>query len=190
MRHGLHRHLLGRTKEHRIALMSNLAAALFRHGRIETTLAKAKALRPFVEKIITLAKKAQVAEVSADRVHFRRLAVTQVHDEAAVKQLFTERVSEFLNRNGGYTRIYKLVPRRGDAAKLAIIELISGDDKGYKKSRRTARRKPSPTQTLSTTTPLAEDKDDVLKITTDAPTSTETSESQPISSEEVLKPEE
>jgi large subunit ribosomal protein L17 len=187
MRHGLHRHLLGRTKEHRIALMSNLAAALFRHGRIETTLAKAKALRPFAEKVITLAKKAQAAEVSADRVHFRRLAVAQVHDEAAIQQLFTERVSEFVNRNGGYTRIYKLAPRRGDVAKMAIIELISGSDKGYKKSRR-AKRKPSSAQTSSTATPVAEDKGDILMVATEASTANETSESQPALGEDVPEP--
>jgi large subunit ribosomal protein L17 len=133
--------------------MSHLAAALFRHGRIETTLAKAKALRPFAEKIITLAKKAQTAEVPAERIHFRRLAVSRVKDEAAVKQLFVERAGEFMKRPGGYTRIYKLVPRRGDAAKMALIELIAAADKGYKKSRRASRRKPSSPSALASPPP-------------------------------------
>jgi large subunit ribosomal protein L17 len=174
---------LGRTKEHRAALMSNLAAALLRHGRIETTLAKAKALRPFAEKVITWAKKAQVSEISADRIHFRRLAVSQVQDEEAVKRLFTERVSEFMNRNGGYTRIYKLVPRRGDAAKMAIIELIPGDDKGYKKSRRRASKsKRSPIPVLPAIATI-ENKGDTLAIATDAQTSTDVPISLEIPSE-------
>jgi large subunit ribosomal protein L17 len=140
--------------------------ALFRHGRIETTLAKAKALRPFSEKIITLAKKAQAAEVSADRIHFRRMAVSRVHDEDAIKRLFTERVSEFVNRNGGYTRIYKLVPRRGDAAKMAIIELVAGEDKGYKKSRRAVKAKRVDAPVATATVPPAEENGDVLVIDT------------------------
>jgi large subunit ribosomal protein L17 len=129
--------------------MSHLAAALFRSGRIETTLAKAKALRPFAEKIITMAKKAQAAEVPAERIHFRRLAVARVQDEAAVKQLFVERAGEFMKRPGGYTRIYKLVPRRGDAAKMALIELIAAEDKGYKKPRRSGQNRKSASPSAS-----------------------------------------
>jgi large subunit ribosomal protein L17 len=163
--------------------MSNLAAALFHHGRIETTLAKAKALRPFAEKVITLAKKAQVSEISADRIHFRRLAISQVQDEEAVKRLFTERVSEFMNRNGGYTRIYKLIPRRGDTSKMAIIELIAGEDKGYKKSRRGAKRKQSSTQNSSE--PVAGDEDDdeklIVPTTDESPVIASSSESPSVS---------
>ena len=136
MRHKNHRHQLGVKKEHRLALMANLAAALLTHGRIRTTLAKAKALRPFSEKIITLAKKAAATEDSAKKLHFRRLAIARVRDKGAVKKLFDERVEEFLVRNGGYTRIYKLVPRIGDAADMAIIELIDAADAGYEKSKR------------------------------------------------------
>jgi large subunit ribosomal protein L17 len=136
MRHGKHRFLLGCTKEHREALMANLASALLRHGKIETTLAKAKALRPFVEKIITMAKKACLAEDSAQKLHYRRLAIARVKDEDAVATLFNDRASEFVKRNGGYSRIYKLMPRTGDAAKMAIIELVPGDDVGYAKSKK------------------------------------------------------
>lgn len=136
MRHGKHRFSLGCKKEHREALMANLAAALFEHGRINTTLAKAKALRPFAEKIITLAVKAYKSSDAIVKLHYRRLAIARVRNEDAVKELFDTKAVEFINRNGGYTRIYKLVPRIGDAAKMAIIELIYADDKGYSKSRK------------------------------------------------------
>ncbi len=134
MRHLNHRHTLGVKKEHRAALVAALASALFTHGRIRTTLSKARALRPFAEKVITLAKKAALTEDKAAKVHFRRLAVARVRDEDAVKTLFTERASEFLKRNGGYTRIYKLGQRVGDAAETALIELVAANDEGYKKA--------------------------------------------------------
>ncbi|MDR1413938.1 MAG: 50S ribosomal protein L17 [Puniceicoccales bacterium] len=140
MRHGKHRYLLGRVKEHREALMANLAAALFRYGKIETTLAKAKALRPFAEKIITMAKKAHATDDAIQKLHYRRLAISRVKDEAAIATLFNERAAEFARRSGGYSRIYKLVKRLGDAADMAIIELIGGDDVGYSRSRK--RRSP------------------------------------------------
>lgn len=137
MRHRNHRHSLGVTKEHREALMANLAAALFRHGRIQTTLAKAKALRPFAEKIVTLAKKAAATDDAARKLHYRRMAIARVRDKAAVKQLFDERVAEFTERTGGYVRIYKLIPRASDGAPMGIVELIEGSDEGYTKPKRT-----------------------------------------------------
>ena len=112
--------------------MASLASALFRHDRIETTLGYAKALRPFAEKVITLAKKAAATEDTAKKLHYRRNALAKLRDVSAVHFLFVEKVSKFLNRQGGYTRIYKLVPRKGDAADMAIIELIEADDQGYK----------------------------------------------------------
>ena len=139
MRHLKHRFQLGRKKEHRAALMSNLGAALLRHGRIQTTLPKAKALRPFVEKIITMAKKAEGA--SPERaLHYRRLALSRVRDKEAVATLFNERASAFTKRNGGYTRIYKLGNRIGDAAEMAVIQLIPEEDEGYPKK---ARKRPA-----------------------------------------------
>lgn len=132
MRHSKHKHILGVKKEHRAALIGQLAGALLRHDRIETTLAAAKAVRPFVEKIITLAKKASASEDAAVKLHYRRLAISRVRDEQAVAMLFTDKVKKFADRAGGYTRIYKLVPRAGDAANIALIELIEADDKGYK----------------------------------------------------------
>jgi large subunit ribosomal protein L17 len=141
MRHGKKRHKLGVSSPHRSAMMGNLAVALITHGRIETTLAKAKALRPFIEKIITLAKKADKANDAARKLHFRRLAIARVRDKKAVAQLFDDRVSEFVDRPGGYTRIYKLGQRIGDAAEMALIELIDGNDEGYQKPTKKAAKK-------------------------------------------------
>ena len=114
-------------------MMGNLSVALITRGRIETTLSKARALRPYVEKIITLAKKAENTNDVACKLHLRRLAIARVRDKVAVGKLFDERVSEFTERNGGYTRIYKLGQRIGDAAEMALIELIDGNDEGYVK---------------------------------------------------------
>ena len=114
-------------------MMGNLAVALITHGRIQTTLTKAKALRPFIEKIITFAKKAEASNDTARKLHFRRLAIARVRDKKAVAKLFDERASEFTERNGGYTRIYKVGQRIGDAAEMALIELIDGNDEGYSK---------------------------------------------------------
>ncbi|MCC5833655.1 MAG: 50S ribosomal protein L17 [Opitutales bacterium] len=139
MRHLKHRHQLGRTKEHRAALMANLASALITHGRIRTTLAKAKALRPFVEKIITLAVKAQGSSPERS-LHFRRLAVARIRDRQAVHLLFNEKAGEFKDRPGGYTRIYKLGNRIGDAAEMAVIQLIPGSDTGYEKRKASSKK--------------------------------------------------
>ncbi len=125
MRHRKHSNQLGVKKEHREALLANLSTALITHGKITTTLKKAKALRPFVEKVITLAKDGSL--------HKRRIAISRVRDTAAVHELFEEKVEQFRDRNGGYTRIYKLGTRRGDAAEMAIIELIDAEDEGYAK---------------------------------------------------------
>ena len=125
MRHRKHSNQLGVKKEHRTALLANLSTALITHGRIKTTLKKAKALRPFVEKVITLAKNGDV--------HNRRMAIARVRDTDAVHVLFDEKVEQFRERNGGYTRIYKVGTRRGDAAEMALIELIDAGDEGYAK---------------------------------------------------------
>lgn len=117
-------------------MMSNLAASLITHGRIKTTLTKAKALRPFIEKVITKAKQAAAKTEKKDALHLRRLALSDVRDETALTLLFNEKYKEFANRAGGYTRIYKLGAQRGsDAAELALIEFVKADDPGYKKSK-------------------------------------------------------
>ena len=133
MRHSKRRHILGVSGPHRSALLGNLSVALITHGRIKTTLAKAKGLRPFIEKVITLAKKAHQANDASRKLHFRRLAISRVRDKKAVAELFDTKVEEFINRPGGYTRIYKLGQRVGDAAEMALIELINASDEGYPK---------------------------------------------------------
>lgn len=143
MRHSNRKHKLGVSGPHRSAMMGNLATALIQHGRIETTLPKARALRPFIEKIITLAKKAEKANDAARKLHFRRLAIARVRDKKAVARLFDELVTEFTERSGGYTRIYKLGQRIGDAAEMALIEFVDGNDEGYndKPKKKTAKKK-------------------------------------------------
>ncbi len=116
MRHRVKTVKLGRTSQHRDAMLSNMVGSLIHHNRITTTLAKAKAVRPLAEKIVTLGKKGTL--------HHRRLALAELGDQAAVKKLFTEIAPRFQERQGGYTRILKLGPRRGDAAPMALIEWV------------------------------------------------------------------
>ncbi len=148
MRHNKHHASLGVTREHRKAMLSNMGASLIKHGRIETTLTKAKALRPFIEKVITKAKKAAAlpkenGKLSASAIHLRRLALKDVRDESAVTLLFNEKVAQFEKRSGGYTRIYKLGARNSDSAEMALIEFIGADDQGYKKSKGSKKAKKS-----------------------------------------------
>ena len=107
---------LGRNTGARKALIKSLLAAFFTHGRIETTEAKAKELRKFAEKVITLAKRGDLAS--------RRLAIQAVADVGVVHKIFEEIPEKYSDRSGGYTRILKLGPRRGDAAPMVLIELV------------------------------------------------------------------
>ena len=117
MRHRVKTKSFHRPKEQREHLFVNLACALIENGKIETTLEKAKVLRPFVEKLITLAKK--------QTVHSRRLLNAKLKDHRkTADKLFKEIAPLYAERNGGYTRIYKLGNRRGDDAQMAIIELV------------------------------------------------------------------
>jgi large subunit ribosomal protein L17 len=141
MRHNKHHASLGVTREHRESMLSNLAASLIEHGRIQTTLAKAKALRPFVEKLVTKAKKAAAKTEKKDALHLRRLAARDLRNEDALTSLFNDKHKEFTNRNGGYTRIYKLGARQSDSAEIALIEFVKADDTGYKKARKKAEKK-------------------------------------------------
>ena len=129
MRHRSHHHVLGVKTAHRRSLIANLAAALFTNARITTTLSRARALRPYAERLITLAKKAAQSSDKAVKLHYYRLAIAKLHDEDAAQLLFKTRAPEFLARNGGYTRIYKLGARKGDASEQALIELVAKDDK-------------------------------------------------------------
>ena len=145
MRHNKHHASLGVSREHRAAMLSNLAVALIDHGKIQTTLTKAKALRPFIEKVITKAKKASVAAEKKDAVHLRRMALKDVRNETVIAKLFNETVKEFANRPGGYTRIYKLgTLGRNDAAEMAQIEFVKADDPGYKKAKKPAAKAEAP----------------------------------------------
>ena len=149
MRHNKRKHKLGVSGPHRSAMMGNLMTALSTHGRIETTISKARALRPVIEKIITLAKKAEKANDAARKLHYRRLAIARVRDKNAVAKLFDELVSEFTDRNGGYTRIYKLGQRIGDAAEMGLIEFVDGNDEGYsKKPKKKAAKKKAPKEAV------------------------------------------
>jgi len=113
---------------HRAALRRTLVTELFRHERIRTTEAKAKAIRGQAEKLITLAKRGLVAEEATPErgVHARRLAAGRLNDPLIVKKLFDEIAPRYAERPGGYTRVIKLGPRKGDAAAMAVIELVEG----------------------------------------------------------------
>jgi large subunit ribosomal protein L17 len=123
MRHKVSGKRLSRSKGHRIAFRRTLIKQLFEHERVRTTRAKAEAIRGQAEKLITLAKRGNNAE-GADAVHIRRLAVARIGDKEITTKLFEDIALRFENRNGGYTRMTKLVPRRGDSAEMVILELI------------------------------------------------------------------
>ncbi|MBE7019557.1 MAG: 50S ribosomal protein L17 [Ruminococcaceae bacterium] len=107
---------LGRPTDHRIAMLKNLVTALLEHGKMETTVTRAKETRALAEKMITLAKK--------DTLHARRQALAFITKEDVVKKLFEEIAPKYAERNGGYTRIIKTFERRGDAALMSVIELV------------------------------------------------------------------
>jgi large subunit ribosomal protein L17 len=116
MRHRKKGRNLSRTASHRRAMLRNMASSLFAHGRIETTTAKAKELRPYAERLITLARRGDV--------HSRRLAARKISDREVLGKLFDDIAPGYAGRPGGYTRILKLGTRRGDAAEMALIELV------------------------------------------------------------------
>ena len=116
MRHKVATFKIGRSGAHRRAMLANMANSLFINGQIETTLVKAKELRRYAEKLITTAKR--------DDLHARRLVFAKLRSRDAVKNLFDVVAPVYKERNGGYTRIIKIGPRRGDAAEMAIIELV------------------------------------------------------------------
>jgi large subunit ribosomal protein L17 len=116
MRHRRSGKKLGRDSAHRKALYSNLAGSLIEHGRIKTTVAKAKAVKPFAEQMITLGKRGDL--------HARRLALAELRSQDVVHVLFADVAPRFADRPGGYTRIVKLGPRLGDAAEMVYLELV------------------------------------------------------------------
>jgi large subunit ribosomal protein L17 len=120
MRHGVGHKKLNRTASHRQAMFGNMAAALIKHEQIVTTLPKAKALRPVVERLVTLAKKGDLAS--------RRLVVSRMRDETQAKKLFDTLAPRYKARAGGYTRVLKAGFRHGDNAPLAVIEFVDRDE--------------------------------------------------------------
>ncbi|MGH7212431.1 MAG: 50S ribosomal protein L17, partial [Acetobacteraceae bacterium] len=119
MRHGVAGRKLGVTSSHRAAMFRNMATALFKHEQITTTLPKAKELRPVAEKLITLGKRGGL--------HARRLAYAQLRDDTIVNKLFGTLADRYRSRSGGYTRVLKAGVRYGDAASMAVIELVDRD---------------------------------------------------------------
>jgi large subunit ribosomal protein L17 len=148
---------MGGSPAHQKHMLANLAASLFEHGKITTTHARARRLRPYAEKLITFAKRGDL--------HARRQVMTVVPDKGIVHSLFTEIGPGFADRNGGYTRITKLGPRKGDAAPMAVIELVSGEVGAAKPPRRARRAATpaaaAPAATVEDATAAAQTADDV-----------------------------
>jgi large subunit ribosomal protein L17 len=161
MRHGKRFNHLGRTSTHRKSMLSNMASSLFVNKRINTTLAKAKELRKYVEPLITKAKN--------DSTHSRRVVFSYLQDKDSVNALFNEVVDRVANRPGGYTRIIKLGSRLGDNAEMAMIELVDFNDllikesepkKGKARRRRRGGAKPKADQAVAKTDTKTEKKEE------------------------------
>ena len=128
MRHNVGHRKLGRVTEHRLALLRNQAIALLRHEKIETTMPKAKELRPFVERLITIARRGVAAGDAAGKtLHARRLVLAELPDTDVVGKLFETLAPRFADRPGGYTRILRVGYRRGDSAEVAHVELVGSE---------------------------------------------------------------
>jgi large subunit ribosomal protein L17 len=174
-------HRLGGSPAHERHILANLATALFQHGRITTTEAKARRLRPVAERLITFAKRGDL--------HARRHVLTVVTDKGVVHQLFTEIAPEFSERDGGYTRITKIGPRKGDNAAMAVIELVRGEPVAAKPRRRARRAEPKAvggTETATTTVVAPEvDEAPEADVTDEAPEVSEDSVSDDASEDEI-----
>ena len=132
MRHGCKVNHLSRTHAHRVAMLSNMATSLIMHKRIETTVAKAKALRVYVEPIINRSKE--------DTTHNRRIVFSYLHSKEAVNELFREVSQKVANRPGGYTRILRTGYRLGDAAEMSMIELVDYNENMLKEVKKTTKK--------------------------------------------------
>jgi len=145
MRHNLAHRKLGRVSEHRTALLRNQAMALIRHERIETTMPKAKELRPFVERLITIAKRGVAAgEADGKSLHARRLVLAELPDKAVVGKLFESIAPRYAERPGGYTRILRVGFRRGDSAEVAQVELVGSEYSPKSAEERKAEKEAAP----------------------------------------------
>jgi large subunit ribosomal protein L17 len=143
---------LGGSPSHQRLIVANLATALFEHGRITTTEAKARVLRPVAEKLITKAKKAPLG--TSQSLAHRREVLKTIHDKSVVHTLFTDIAPTFAERPGGYTRITKIGPRKGDNAPMAVIELVT---ESYTPSAPRTTASAASTASRSTTAPVVED---------------------------------
>lgn len=193
MRHGKKVKSLGRKSAHRKAMLSNMATSLIMHKRITTTVAKAKALRKYIEPLITKAK--------TDSTHSRRIVFSYLQDKAAITELFREISPKIADRPGGYTRILRTGFRIGDGAEMCIIELVDYNDnytqsKGAKKAKaKTTRRgrgkgKKEALETTSATTPIVEEKTTEKTEAEVETTEVEEKEDKKVKEEEVKKVEE
>ncbi|MGN0069355.1 MAG: 50S ribosomal protein L17 [Prevotella sp.] len=152
MRHNKKFNHLGRTASHRHAMLANMAISLIRHKRITTTLAKAKALKKYVEPLITRAKD--------DTTNSRRVVFSHLQDKESIKELFSVVAEKVGNRPGGYTRIIKLGTRQGDAAQIAFIELVDFDEnmaKTPKAAKKTRRGRKSAAKAETAEAPVVEE---------------------------------
>jgi large subunit ribosomal protein L17 len=176
MRHRVAGRKLGRTSEHRLAMLRNMSTALFEREKIRTTLAKAKELRPFAEKLLTMSKR--------ETLHARRLVLRHIKDPKVVTKLFDSLSARYAQRPGGYTRIIKLGPRRGDNAEMAIVELVGAEDgssaePSVEKGKKTAKKKTSRKKaTKKADSEKAEAKTAAKKKTTKKKTGTKSAESK------------
>ncbi len=127
MRHRVAHRKLGRVTEHRIAMLRNQATALLRHEHLTTTVPRAKELRPFVERLITIAKRGVAGGGNGRQLHARRLVLRDLPDQEIVTKLFDTIAPRFASRAGGYTRLLKIGFRRGDAAEVAQVELVGSE---------------------------------------------------------------
>ena len=156
MRHGCKVNHLSRTHAHRVAMLSNMATSLILHKRIETTVAKAKALRVYVEPLISRSKE--------DSTHNRRIVFSYLHSKEAVNELFREVSQKVANRPGGYTRILKTGFRKGDNAEMCIIEFVDFNEtytvektkKKATRTRRSSKKAAAPAENVATEAPAAE----------------------------------
>jgi large subunit ribosomal protein L17 len=169
-------HRLGGSPAHERHILANLATALFQHGRITTTEAKARRLRPVAERLITFAKRGDL--------HARRHVLTVVTDKGVVHQLFTEIAPEFSERDGGYTRITKIGPRKGDNAAMAVIELVRGEPVAAKPRRRARRAEPrtaeAPAAATAAATAAAAAEDEAAEAPAEATEATEADEADAV----------
>jgi len=169
-------------------MLANLCCSLIENGRIKTTLARARALRPTIEKIITLAKKAHLAQDTAKKIHYRRLAISRLRSKTATKKLFDELVEQFATRDGGYTRIYKLaLPRLGDASEMALIEFVEEAASKKKKKAKKSHKKSATSKDESKE--VTEEKDSPTPVATEVAESDTETVTEDVQSEEATEEE-